>query len=62
MDFKRGISQIAFIFLIFVVISSGYVSNILSCQMQNMLKYNCSSYYWNSDGICIYYVRRRMGF
>ena len=40
MDFKRGISQIAFIFLIFVVISSGYVSNVLSCQMQNMLKYN----------------------
>ena len=40
MDFKRGISQIAFIFLIFVVISSGYVSNILSCQMQNLLKYN----------------------
>ena len=40
MDLGRSISQIAFIFLIFVVISGGYVSNILSCQMQNMLKYN----------------------
>jgi hypothetical protein len=37
-DYARFLSKFAFIFLIFVVISSGYLKGILSCQMQNFLK------------------------
>lgn len=37
---KRSISHIVFIFLVFVIISGGYIRQILSCQMQDMLEHN----------------------
>jgi hypothetical protein len=37
-DYTKFLSKFAFIFLIFVVISGGYLKNILSCQMQNFLE------------------------
>lgn len=37
-DYPKLLSKFAFIFLIFVVISSGYLKTILSCQMQYYLE------------------------
>ena len=42
MDYYNFLSRFAFIFLIFVVISGGYLHSLLSCQMQHFLE-NISS-------------------
>lgn len=38
LDKTNNISRIAFLFIIFAVIAGGYVTNVLSCQMQNWLE------------------------
>lgn len=37
-DKTNNISRIAFLFIIFAVIAGGYVTNVLSCQMQDWLE------------------------
>ena len=48
---------------IFAAISGGYVSDVLSCRMQNLLKKQsiCPSYHRFYNDFCIYYVRRWLG-
>jgi len=38
MEYSKLLSKFAFIFLIFIVITSGYLKGILSCQMQSFLE------------------------
>lgn len=38
MEYSKMLSKFAFIFLVFIVITSGYLKGILSCQMQSFLE------------------------
>lgn len=38
MEYSKLLSKFAFIFLVFIVITSGYLKGILSCQMQSFLE------------------------
>lgn len=48
------LSRFAFIFLIYAVITSGYINEVLSCQMQNELK--SSKYFRHMLGILLVFV------
>ena len=54
MDYPKFLSKFAYIFLIFVIVASGYLKTILSCQMQYYLEN--ISYYKHILGVIMVFV------